>query len=199
MSSTGVGFSYETSGGGEVEWYTPPEIFAMIGLNFDLDPCAPLGGPWHVPRREPFFYFTQKENGLLKAWYGRVWLNPPYGVDLPRWLSRLADHGSGIALVPARTDTEWFHRYAAKADSIAFLRQRVRFLRPDHTRGDSPGAGSMLVGYGDDCAEALETCPRATVVTPVKHYELPDQPNIFEIDYPVAREAWIGPNEKAES
>jgi hypothetical protein len=159
MSKTG--FTHEDALNETKEWYTPPEIFVGLGLTFDLDPCSPPGGPMHVPFRASRKYYTYEDNGLVQPWRGRVWMNPPYGPDLPAWMGRLAAHGDGIALVFARTDTEWFHEYVVDAGAVAFIRGRVRFIKPDGTPGGSPGAGSMLVAYGADCVAAVNRYPNA--------------------------------------
>jgi len=134
------------------EWYTPPEIFELLKFpQFNLDPASPGADkvPW-IPAEE---HYT--ENGLLKEWYGRVWLNPPYGHETPDWLNKLALHGNGIALVFARTDTLWFHTIACKADAICFLAGRVRFVNENGKQGDAAQCGSMLLAWGNECADIL--------------------------------------------
>lgn len=134
------------------EWFTPPEVFEALGLAFDLDPAAPVGGvPW-VPAAR---YFTKREDGLSQPWSGRVWLNPPYGRGTERWLRKLADHGDGLALVFARTDTAWFQRVATQATALCFVGGRLRFRRPDGTPGDTAPAPSLLVAFGLPCALGL--------------------------------------------
>src|SRR4051812_22584031 len=96
------GFVHELTMGETVEWYTPPWVFEAIGLRFDLDPASPPGGlPW-VPAEH---HYSDQDDGLAQPWYGRVWLNPPYGPGIGQWMSKLADHGNGIALVFNRSDT----------------------------------------------------------------------------------------------
>src|ERR1035437_5950950 len=84
-------------------WLTPPHIVAALGL-FYLDPCCPPDMPW----RTAIHHFTKHEDGLAQSWEGRVWLNPPYSREAVKWLTRLADHGNGTALIFARTETSWF-------------------------------------------------------------------------------------------
>ena len=147
------GMVHESSKNETVEWYTPPSVFELLRFpTFDLDPCSPGKGKSWVPAT---YHYTKADDGLNKAWFGRVWLNPPYGQETPEWLRKLQQHGNGIALVFARTDTEWFHLIAAKADVIAFMVGRVRFMRYDGTRGGSPGCGSMLLAWGKECSEIL--------------------------------------------
>ena len=74
------------------EWLTPPYILRALG-RFDLDPCAPVSRPWQTAVN----HFTIEDNGLLQNWFGRVWLNPPYGAQTHEWLSKLVNHGNGGA------------------------------------------------------------------------------------------------------
>jgi DNA N-6-adenine-methyltransferase Dam len=134
------------------EWYTPPAVFDALGLTFDLDPAAPPGGvPW-VPASR---HFTKDEDGLSQRWSGRVWLNPPYGRQTGRWLARLAEHGDGLALVFARTDTVWFQRITPVATALCFVGGRLRFHRPDGTAALTARAPSLLVAFGVSCAIAV--------------------------------------------
>lgn len=151
MTPGGFGHDRRTSRSSD-EWYTPPSLFEVLGLTFDLDPAAPSGGvPW-VPAAR---YFTKREDGLSQPWSGRVWLNPPYGRGTERWLRKLADHGDGLALVFARTDTAWFQRVATQATALCFVGGRLRFRRPDGTPGDTAPAPSLLVAFGLPCALGL--------------------------------------------
>lgn len=132
------------------EWYTPPEVFEALGLRFDLDVCGPPGGvPW-VPADETF-----SEDGLEREWAGRVWMNPPYSQVAP-WTKRFTDHGHGVALVFARTETRWWHYLVPGATAVCFLERRLTFIPPDGRRppANAP-AGSALVAYGHDCARAV--------------------------------------------
>lgn len=140
---------HEACIGASDEWFTPPEIFDALGLTFDLDPCQPDHGRafLSVPCRQ---FYTAAEDGLRQPWHGLVWMNPPFGGrngQVP-WLRRFLDHGNGIALVAARTSAAWFHDYAAKAETMLFPRGKTKFVRPDGTRGGSPGTGVVLLGMG---------------------------------------------------
>lgn len=147
------GFSHESQAIKSVDWYTPAWVFQSLGLTFDLDPCQPVGGISWIPATQ---HYTEKENGLSSPWFGRVWLNPPYGRDTPAWLERMDKHRHGVALLFARTDCEWFHRIVTNADAMLFLRGRVRFVDgKQKTGGGGPGSGSMLIAWGGDCVDAL--------------------------------------------
>lgn len=136
------------------EWLTPPEILCALG-KFDLDPCAPVPErrPWPMAGR----HYTLMDDGLSKPWKGRVWLNPPYGRQTGEWLARLADHGNGIALVFARTETEMFFNHIwGKADSVLFIRGRLFFHHATGARArHNSGAPSCLVAYGRRNTRAL--------------------------------------------
>lgn len=126
------------------DWLTPPALLHALG-RFDLDPCACEAQPWHTADE----MVSPPDDGLLREWKGRVWLNPPYGPTAERWLEKLADHGDGISLIFARTDTRWFHRVVfGRASALYFLRGRIRFRRPDGRSGKyTSGAPSVLVSY----------------------------------------------------
>lgn len=123
-------------------WLTPPAIFEPLGP-FDLDPCA--HPDWPTAERR----IVLPEDGLAAEWEGRVWLNPPYSSEAWVWLERLAEHGSGTALIFARTETRGFRTQVwEKADSLLFLHGRLKFHLPDGSvaKGGA-GAPSVLVAY----------------------------------------------------
>ena len=137
MKTPGFGFERPNEGATNT-WLTPPEIIRALG-EFDLDPCAAENQPWPTAKA----HYTEAEDGLIQPWFGRVWLNPPYGPHLVKWLSRMATHGHGTAFLFARTETAAFHDYVGpKATAFLFLRGRVFFHRPDGTPAGSPGAPS---------------------------------------------------------
>src|SRR5512146_958916 len=112
------GFTHESTHDESKEWYTPRHIFQALHMEFDLDPCSPGGRivPWIPARR----HLTLREDGLVAPWDGQVWMNPPYGMDTPKWFERLARHGLGIGLVFSRTDTQWFHDWMPYCDAVCF-------------------------------------------------------------------------------
>ena len=147
--------SYERGKCTTDEWYTPKEIIDALG-EFDLDPCVAMNPLWPTAKHT----FNKNDDGLKQEWFGRVWLNPPYTRALvSKFIEKLAEHGNGISLLFNRCDNVMFQDIIfQKADAMMFLRQRVRFYRPDGTRGDSPGCGSVLVAFGKDNAEVLRKC-----------------------------------------
>lgn len=148
------GFTHERGFVGETnEWYTPPWLFEQLGLEFDLDPCAPPGGiPW-IPAKT---FWSRKDNSLSRPWHGRVWLNPPYGPFTKPFLRKMNEHRNGIALVFARTDTQWFHNEAVQADAMLFIAGRISFIRSNGSGSTTAGAPSMLLAWNEDCVEAIQ-------------------------------------------
>lgn len=113
---------------------------------FDLDPCC-------MPRTaKARCFFTPAIDGLAQPWHGRVFLNPPYSKPAP-WLEKAAHEvGVGradlvIALLPASTDTAWFHELVKTRAEVRFLRGRVKFLGWRGTPIGSPKMASMLAIY----------------------------------------------------
>lgn len=150
-AATGKAWSHERTEG-KCEWLTPPEIIHALG-KFDLDPCAPIRRPWPTAKH----HYTLLEDGLVQPWFGRVWLNPPYGRETARWMARLAKHGNGIALIFARTETRLFFDHVwSQAGAVLFLRGRLTFHNGDGTKpGNSGGAPSCLVAFGKNNVAAL--------------------------------------------
>lgn len=146
----GIGGHHRGFKGKTDAWLTPPWILKALG-HFDLDPCAaPDPRPW--PTAETHW----TGGGLMRPWFGRVFLNPPYS-ELGPWLERLADHGDGIALVFARTETATFFRWVwPRASAVFFIRGRLHFHRADGERAAANSGGpSVLIAYGSACADVL--------------------------------------------
>lgn len=106
-------------------WLTPLSIIEDLGP-FDLDPCAAPDHPTADTRWTP----EEVGDGLAMPWFGRVWLNPPYGRTMGDWVRRLVEHGSGVALIPVATGTKlWQDVVFPNASAILFYRHRINFLR----------------------------------------------------------------------
>jgi hypothetical protein len=142
-----------------VEWYTPAWIFDELGLTFDLDPSSPHDAQTAVPAATKYTIF---DDGLSKPWFGRVWMNPPYGPDTGFWMRRMIDHGNGIALVFSRTDASWCQEAMQAADAVLFMAGRVDFIPGNenkHKKGRA-GAGTVLFAFGTPNAIALQRLER---------------------------------------
>ena len=109
------------------EWATPWGLFNKLDavFHFTLDVCA-------TPENTKCYrFFTKEQDGLRQDW-GRavVWCNPPYGREIGKWVQKCATHkGVAVMLVPARTDTRWWHDYInGNPDAqVRFLRGRLKF------------------------------------------------------------------------
>ena len=112
-----------------VEWATPQALFDKLDAEFhlDLDPCSTHENAKCAE------HFTKAEDGLSQNWGGkRVFCNPPYGRELPKWIKKAHDEAEKgalvVMLIPARTDTRAFHDYIYHQAEIRFLRGRIRFV-----------------------------------------------------------------------
>lgn len=134
------------------EWLTPPEVMAKLGA-FDLDPCSPINRPWPTAGK----HYTVLDGGLQRPWHGRVWCNPPFGREAIKWLRKMAEHGNGIALIPARTETAMFYETVwGVADAVLFIKGRPHFHYVDGSRAPfNSGAPICLVAYGQENKDAL--------------------------------------------
>ena len=107
-------------------WSTPQDLFDRLNerWSFDIDVCATADNA-KCPR-----YFTEADDGLSQRWGGHCWMNPPYGRTIGLWMAKAWRSAVGgtvvVCLVPARTDTAWWHDYAMKGQ-IEFLRGRLKF------------------------------------------------------------------------
>ena len=107
-------------------WYTPQDFFNKYNdkYNFTLDVCATH------ENAKCKNYFTEEVDGLSQQWEGVCWMNPPYGRTIKQWMKKAYESSLNgttvVCLVPARTDTNWWHEYAMKGE-IAFIRGRLKF------------------------------------------------------------------------
>ena len=113
------------------QWATPQDFFDKLNqeFHFTLDPCADEFN--HKCEK----YFTKEQNGLVQSWEcERVFCNPPYGREIGAWVQKCfveVEDGSCecvVMLIPARTDTQWFHKYIYhNANEIRFIKGRLKF------------------------------------------------------------------------
>ena len=107
-------------------WYTPQDFFKKYDdvYKFETDVCATDDNAKCAK------YYTEEMDGLSQEWRGVCWMNPPYGRTIGKWMKKAYESSlSGttvVCLVPARTDTNWWHDYAMKGD-IEFIRGRLKF------------------------------------------------------------------------
>ena len=141
-------------------WTTPPallrKLYAVFG-SFDLDPCSPTADRRKAPVRARM-YFTEADNGLALPWHGRVFVNPPYGREIRHWVrkARLEVYQGRAelvaALLPARTDTLWWHQEIAGRAHAVLIRGRLSF--GEDTPAPFPSA-LVIWGAGPQLIAAL--------------------------------------------
>ena len=107
-------------------WATPQDFFDDYNAiyHFDVDVCATSENALCAK------FYSPEDDGLSKEWRGVCWMNPPYGREIIKWMKKAYEsslHGATVVcLVPARTDTAWWHEYAMKGE-IELLRGRLKF------------------------------------------------------------------------
>jgi phage N-6-adenine-methyltransferase len=114
-------------------WSTPQELFDRLNneFGFTLDVCA-------LPENTKCAtYFTPDRNGLAQDWRGVCWMNPPYGRGIGAWVQKAHFESmlgaTVVCLLPARTDTQWWHRYVIPyAAEIRFIKGRIKFSGCPH-------------------------------------------------------------------
>jgi phage N-6-adenine-methyltransferase len=117
-----------------IEWATPLDFFKPLNdeFNFTLDVCA------NKDNKKVDRCFTLIENGLIQCWKDNIcWMNPPYGRDMIKWLEKAkyeADYFgvTTVCLIPARTNTSWWHNICLKAAEIRFVLGRPKFGDATH-------------------------------------------------------------------
>ena len=112
------------------KWATPQEFYNKLDWRFgpfDLDPCA------CPDNAKCANFYTEAEDGLSKSWEGTTsFVNPPYGRGIDKWIKKAyeesrKDKTKVVMLIPARTDTKYWHQYVMKADEVHFVKGRLKF------------------------------------------------------------------------
>lgn len=108
-------------------WETPQDFFDKLNdeFHFDIDVCAT------DENAKCSRFYTPEEDGLSQSWEGVCWCNPPYGRGIGKWVRKAqlasAEGSTVVMLLPARTDTAWFHRWIYGKAEIRFIRGRLKF------------------------------------------------------------------------
>lgn len=113
------------------DWKTPQDLFDVLDeeFHFGIDVCA------SAENRKCLNFFDKNDDGLRQNWggYGTIWCNPPYGNVISWWVRKAVEEASKghttVMLIPARTDTRWFHDYVYKKPNveIRFIKGRLKF------------------------------------------------------------------------
>lgn len=110
-----------------LDWETPQDFFDQLNeeFNFDLDPCS------SDENHKCILYYTKEQDGLKQDWGDHtVFCNPPYGREIAKWVEKCANHrGVSVMLIPARTDTKYFHKWIYQKNNveIRFIPGRLKF------------------------------------------------------------------------
>lgn len=130
------------------EWATPQDFFDALDaeFGFTLDVCAT------DDNAKCSRYFTEADDGLAQEWEGVCWMNPPYGRKIGRWIEKAyqtAARGSTVVcLVPARTDTAWWHDFVMKGE-VRFVRGRLYFEHDGGKHDRAPFPSAVVIFGGD--------------------------------------------------
>ena len=141
-------------------WETPQKFFEKLNKEFEFElDVASTGDNAKCER-----YFTESENGLEQDWRGGVFCNPPYGREISQWVKKayseslLNTNGVIVLLIPARTDTRYWHDYIFnKASEIRFLKGRLKFELNGVSKQSAPFPSTAVVYKGSDAGNSKAT------------------------------------------
>lgn len=129
-------------------WETPKDFFNELNkeFNFDLDVAST-----HENAKTDR-HFTEEDDGLNQDWIGNVFCNPPYGREISAWVEKAykesqKEHNKVVVLlIPARTDTRYWHDYIfGKASDIRFLKGRLKFELNGESKQSAPFPSAVIV------------------------------------------------------
>jgi len=143
-NTQGIMFSSKSN-----DWATPQDFYNQLDAEFEftLDPCASESST------KCSSFYTADDDGLSKNWEGHtVFMNPPYGRKIGNWIQKAYEEGEKgntrvVALIPARTDTKYWHNYCMKATEIRFVKGRLKFGQGD-TKNSAPFPSAVVVFSG---------------------------------------------------
>lgn len=135
------------------EWETPQSVFDALDkeFGFTLDPCAT------DENHKCKTYFTKEIDGLKQKWSGTVFMNPPYGRKIGIWIEKAFKESeldvTVVCLLPARTDTKWFHKFCMKGE-IRFIKGRLHF---GNSKQGAPFPSMIVVFNGTNKQHTIES------------------------------------------
>jgi len=149
------GKPHVSNNSGENEWYTPSEYIESarkVMGSIDLDPASSELANKVVMAHE---FYTKDDDGLIKKWFGNIWLNPPYSQPL---ISRFSDavvnkrdeYNNAIILVNNATDTQWLHQMMDISDAICFVHGRIKFIDKNGNPSGAPLQGQCILYIGEE-------------------------------------------------
>jgi hypothetical protein len=110
--------------------FTPPELFELLDIRFDMDVCSPTGGLDWIPTNR---FIDESEDGLNVEWSGRVWMNPPYSNVTP-WMDKWLSHKNGFCLVPFSAAKWSVKLWDSEAMGVLMDQTTMKFITPDLNR-----------------------------------------------------------------
>jgi hypothetical protein len=156
---------FRTQFTGNNEWHTPAkyiELARQVLGEIDLDPASTPKAQKTVRAAEFFQFISPTDNGLTRAWHGRVWLNPPYSPkEIAAFVDKLCGEletgrvSAAIMLTHNYTDSGWFQQAAQLVTAICFPNSRVRFEDSDGVPC-SPTQGQAFFYFGEESAKFIE-------------------------------------------
>lgn len=140
---------------GENEWYTPPKYADAASLvmgGIDLDPASTESANRYIKAK---MFFTSENSGLIKDWWGNVWMNPPYSQPLiSDFCEKLVEElvsgrvVQACVLVNNATETGWYQHLLSCASSVCFIRGRVKFIDKAGRESGAPLQGQTILYFG---------------------------------------------------
>ena len=137
------------------EWSTPQNFFDKLNWRFgpfDLDPCA------DGDSAKCDTFFSEDDDGLQKDWEGHTaFVNPPYGRGIDKWIEKAYEESRKpdtkvVMLIPARTDTKYWHKYIMEASQIYFVKGRLKF---GDSQNCAPFPSAVVVFDGTNCQQVF--------------------------------------------
>lgn len=141
-----------------MDWCTPQSFFDELDkeFHFVLDAAAT------AKSAKCKKFFTPEDDGLKQSWSvdnGSVWCNPPYGKEIGKWVKKAYEEAQKgypiVLLIPARTDTAYFHNYIYHKAEIRFVRGRLKFTDEEGNAKDATPFPSMIVIYNGGKNESV--------------------------------------------
>lgn len=128
------------------EWGTPSELYEKLNkeFHFTLDPCCTH------ENAKCERHFTIAEDGLAQDWSRDiVFMNPPYGTKIPHWIKKAYDESAKgatvVCLIPARTDTTYWHNYIFGIAEVRFIKGRIKFIGEQVGSGAAPFPSAIVI------------------------------------------------------
>ena len=133
------------------DWATPQDLFDKLDkeFNFDIDVCA------DATNAKCKRYYSIEDDALSKTWKGYCFMNPPYGREISKWVQKAYESSGAnsfspislgeatvVCLLPSRTDTKWWHDYVMKADTVKFIKGRLKF---DGHKNSAPFPSAIVI------------------------------------------------------